>query len=82
MLEPDFGDDFIYRKKQGFEIPLDKWLFEIENLKTIKERFNNPKSILNELFNNQFLNELLMEKKTYDVWLLLVLDEWFCQEFN
>lgn len=82
LLEPDFDDDFIYRKKQGFEIPLDKWLFEIENLKTIKERFNNPKSILNELFNNQFLNELLMEKKAYDVWLLLVLDEWFCQEFN
>lgn len=82
LLEPDFDDDFIYRKKQGFEIPLDKWLFEGGNFKTITERFNNSDSILNQLFNTNELNSILQEKKAYDVWLLLVLDEWFCQEFN
>jgi asparagine synthase (glutamine-hydrolysing) len=79
LLEPDFDQDFIYRKKQGFEIPLDKWLFEEDNYKYIEERFNHPRSILNELFEKEALNRILNEKKSYDIWLLLVLDEWFLQ---
>lgn len=79
LLEDDFDDEFIYRKKQGFEIPLDQWLFEGENYKDIKSRFNNPSGILKKLFNHNVLNKILDDKISYQVWLLLVLDEWFKQ---
>lgn len=79
LLESDFDSDFIYRKKQGFEIPLDKWLFEGENLKKIEERFKNPSGILLQLFEKEKLDKILSKKRSYEVWLLLILDEWFHQ---
>jgi asparagine synthase (glutamine-hydrolysing) len=82
LLIPDFGHDFVYRKKQGFEIPLDKWLFEGENFIAIKSRFENPEGILLSLFNKDVLDMILSEKRSYDAWLLLVLDEWFKQIEN
>lgn len=79
LLASDFDDDFIFRKKQGFEIPLDNWLFERSNYSDIKDRFSNPSGILRHLFDHGFLNKILQEKQSYNVWLLLVLDEWFRQ---
>ncbi|GHB37231.1 asparagine synthase (glutamine-hydrolyzing) [Mongoliitalea lutea] len=79
LLSKDFDLDFIERKKQGFEIPLDKWLFDGSNLEKIQKRFYDPDGLLNRLFDLKMLEKILIEKKGYYVWLLLVLDEWFRQ---
>jgi asparagine synthase (glutamine-hydrolysing) len=79
LLASDFDSDFIYRKKQGFEIPLEKWLFEGENFRKIQDRFNNPSGILMQLFEKEKLDQIMAQKKAYYTWLLLVLDEWFNQ---
>ena len=79
LLAKDFDVDFLYRKKQGFEIPLGKWLFEGDNLSHIKKRFNDPSSKIYELFDSAFMNTLLNQQKSFEVWLLLVLDEWLKQ---
>lgn len=77
LLESDFDSNFIYREKQGFEIPLEKWLFEGNNFINIEARFKNPSGILLKLFEKSMLDLILNERKGYETWLLLVLDEWF-----
>jgi asparagine synthase (glutamine-hydrolysing) len=77
LLESDFESIFIYREKQGFEIPLEKWLFEGNNFINIEARFKNPSGILLKLFEKSMLDLILNERKGYETWLLLVLDEWF-----
>ncbi len=79
LLESDFAHDFIDRKKQGFEIPLEQWLFTGANFEAIKKRFQAPNGILRQLFEPLVLQQLLDEKNGFQVWLLLVLDEWFRQ---
>ncbi|KGE86626.1 MAG: asparagine synthase (glutamine-hydrolyzing) [Flavobacteriaceae bacterium] len=79
LLVKDFDKAFIERKKQGFEIPLEQWLFTGTNFEAIKKRFQAPNGILRQLFEPLVLQQLLDEKNGFKVWLLLVLDEWFMQ---
>ncbi len=78
LLEKDFDDNFIYRKKQGFEIPLDKWLFEGSNFKKSQEKIIDS-SDLQTIFNKDQLVKTTSNKEAYSTWQLLVLSEWFEQ---
>lgn len=79
LLEKDFDNSFINRKKQGFEIPLEKWLFSQDNYNIIKSRFLKKSGMLLEFFERTELERILEKKNGFHVWLLLILDEWFNQ---
>jgi asparagine synthase (glutamine-hydrolysing) len=59
ILSNHYNDDFIYRKKQGFQIPFDQWFFqEKENGKLFRELILGEKSKLNRFFNTEMIKEI------------------------
>ncbi len=82
LLEKDFSKDFVYRKKQGFAIPLGKWFTNEGELKNIlHEKLLSSDSNLNIYFNNKSIEHLLNSSNIGGMWLLLFLEEWLHQ-FN
>lgn len=80
LLEKHFPQDFIYRKKQGFAIPLSKWF---SNDGELREKLNDSvlsnNSNISHLFHHKAVEELLATQNTSGMWLLLFLEEWLTQ---
>ena len=80
LLEKHFPQEFIYRKKQGFAIPLSKWF---SNEGQLREKLNDSvlseNSHLSAIFNYSALEELLNSENTGGMWLMLFLEEWLTQ---
>lgn len=85
ILKKAVGDllpqDIIYRKKQGFPTPLRDWLLD-ERAKVLVSYLRDPKGILAEYVNRQFLEDLLQKHSsgqcdaTDRIWRLLNLQLW------
>ena len=80
LLKNDFSDDFIYRSKQGFSVPLKNW-FADENVlaQYVKERCLSSGSFVREYFNESVLKEVADKNITKHIWLLIFLEEWLSQ---
>ncbi len=73
---------FFNRPKQGFAIPLEKWLYN--DLSFLIDDYLNEEQvkkhgILNPLKVNQIVQEFRLEKKTYlynRIWVMLMLQKW------
>ncbi len=80
LLSKNFPKDFIYRKKQGFAIPLSKWF---SNEGQLRQKLNDTvlskNSHVSDFFNQQALSELLNSGHTGGMWLMLFLEEWLSQ---
>lgn len=80
LLVKHFPNEFIYRKKQGFGIPLSKWF---SNEGQLRDKLNDSvlskNSNISNLFNQNTINELLTSQNTGGMWLLLFLEEWLTQ---
>jgi asparagine synthase (glutamine-hydrolysing) len=80
ILEKQFPKEFIYRKKQGFAIPLKKWFSNEGELKDkLDASVLSPQSNLLTYFDNHALRQLLTSDNTGGMWLMLFLEEWLQQ---
>lgn len=79
---------FVYRRKQGFGAPINKWL-ENEQLKkfiysTLFEKQSNIDYILNKKMIKSIISEFYSGKTSncYKVWSLLILELWLKKHYN
>ena len=80
ILEKQFPPEFIYRKKQGFAIPLEKWFSDKGQLKEkLNDSVLSPNSNISNFFDRVALGELLNSQNTGGMWLMLFLEEWLTQ---
>lgn len=83
LLENDFPKDFIYRNKQGFAVPLDKWFSKRGGLNSVlHDKLLSEDSELKQYFNTVTLTQLIGSENTGGKWLLLFLHEWLRQFKN
>lgn len=77
ILQKDFKEDFIHRRKQGFAVPLSKWFSNEGELRgLLEDKLLSEKSLLNTYFNHKTIREIIDNKLTGPLWLLLFLEEW------
>ncbi len=77
LLLKYFPQDFVYRKKQGFKVPLESWLFkDVANKNVVEERLLSNASALSGHFDQQALRAMLPTLRDKQVWSLLFLEEW------
>lgn len=79
LLAKKLGDDFVFRKKQGFSMPLEDWLKKDQH--NLMEKLKESSSI-NELFDKSAVNDIIDRGYSHQIWLLLFLDEWLNQWDN
>ena len=83
LLEKHFPQEFIYRKKQGFGIPLSKWFSDEGQLREkLNDSVLSKNSQISHLFNEKAIEDLLRSQNTSGMWLLLFLEEWLGQFKN
>jgi asparagine synthase (glutamine-hydrolysing) len=75
------GQDFAFRPKQGFVMPLQSW-FErsTREASEIRDRLTDPASSIAGWFDQAQVHDQLDRSRVVNVWLLLVLEEWLCQQ--
>lgn len=75
------GHAFAFRKKQGFEIPLESWLRgTAERKQHLLDSLTNSQSGLADWFCTDALRELVQHGSAYNLWLLCILREWRQQQ--
>lgn len=80
LLAGKMGHQFAFREKQGFGIPLQKWLRGVtKNQDHLHDRLCHSGTRIGEFFSNKAIAEAVLNGRVENVWLLLVLDEWLCQ---
>jgi asparagine synthase (glutamine-hydrolysing) len=85
LLQKDFPDDFIFRKKMGFAAPLPDWFLPGHKAQAMLENIlNNKHNRLQEFFNIKILEQYMSNhSKKHDnsrmLWLFLVLGLWLEQ---
>ncbi|MFL5730669.1 MAG: asparagine synthase (glutamine-hydrolyzing) [Cytophagaceae bacterium] len=87
MLTKKGGEEFCHRKKEGFGMPLGKWLREKEGA-TLLERLKNKNSLIYKSISydktQALIQDHLKSKKdlSTELWSLLVLHTWLEKEFS
>jgi len=72
-----FGHEFAFRRKQGFEIPLERWLRSSENKRReLEQLLLDQQSGLVDWFCPEQLRQQIAGGSPYNLWLLCVLREW------
>jgi len=78
LMEKYYPEDFVYRRKKGFSIPLNTWLYDGTTLKAaVRERLFE--GMLSAWFNPGVIQSLVEQQMVGPLWLLLVLQEWVDQ---
>jgi asparagine synthase (glutamine-hydrolysing) len=72
-----FGHEFAFRRKQGFEIPLERWLRGTEQRRDeVAQQLLDPRCGLVNWFCPEQLQLAVSSGTVYNLWLLCVLREW------
>lgn len=80
IVSKDLGEDFAFRKKMGFGVPISKWLGEGKmSNEEIKSRLLDRGNGLDEIFNRSVLEEIALGNNGGQQWLLVFLQEWLNQ---
>lgn len=80
LMEKNFSSDFVYRRKQGFAVPLSDWFRNSGDFRDIlKEKILSKYSLLGEYFDIDIIKKLIAANHTAGIWLLLFLEEWLKQ---
>jgi len=91
ILLKDFDNQFVYRKKQGFAIPYDKWFFDNkENGKIFKDLIFNDNSNIYNFFSQEAVKKLWYGyNKNYGdfnyfgtLWLIFIFSLWLEENSN
>ena len=81
-LEYRLPKDILYRKKQGFAVPLAKW-FNTDLNSHVKEELLNPRGLLFEYFNRKSISKIIEDhslgKRDFSaqIWALLFFQLWY-----
>lgn len=86
ILENLGGSEFTKRKKEGFGMPIGKWIKNSKNnflLQHIKNKNSSIYSFISFEIVSQMLHDHLSNRKDYssELWSLIVLTNWVQQEF-
>ncbi|CAN5668707.1 asparagine synthase (glutamine-hydrolyzing) [soil metagenome] len=79
--------EIIYRKKRGFETPMDQWM-QNELADEIRDIFNDKDSAMNEFFNISYINSLIdnhkrrKENNKKNLFILLSFELWYQSFFK
>ncbi len=77
LLTNDFNNNFIHRKKTGFNIPIKPWFSSNgENRKVLEELLLRPSSHLSEYFRRETIRKLFKRNEMRVLWSLLFLEVW------
>lgn len=77
ILLKDFNNSFVYRKKQGFAVPLTKWFSNSGQLHDyLNDQILSNGSKLNNYFQQNEIKALISSNHTGGLWLLLFLEAW------
>jgi len=80
LMERYYPRDFLYRKKMGFGVPIQKWLTEGGSLhRDVRERLIGPNTMIAEYFEPSVTQTILDGNFSGRIWLLLFLEEWLQQ---
>lgn len=75
-----FPEDFVYRPKKGFAIPLAKWFTHGGELhEPVREILLSSSARNSALFEPQAVDALIQQNQFRPVWLILFLEEWMKQ---
>ncbi|MBA2611548.1 MAG: asparagine synthase (glutamine-hydrolyzing) [Bacteroidetes bacterium] len=75
-----FPHDFVYRKKQGFGVPISKWFAKQGQLNTLlQDRMLSKNSLVKSYFNQTTISSLISGNHNESLWLILFLEEWLTQ---
>jgi asparagine synthase (glutamine-hydrolysing) len=80
LVERKIGSDFAFRRKQGFEIPLEKWLRGTEDRRNqLEDTLTDQSTGLGQWFCIETVKSTVRTGSAYNLWLLVVLQEWLRQ---
>jgi asparagine synthase (glutamine-hydrolysing) len=72
-----FGEDFAFRPKQGFVLPLHSWLRNNpQNLHIVQEKLLHSHSHIRNWFDMAEVRKIVVSGNPENLWLLLTLEEW------
>lgn len=81
------GDEYIYRKKEGFVIPVEDMYLK-KNIKYVQKLLDKKNIGNHNLFNHEYLNEMIKNIPTNDfyennrIWILYCFQVWWNKHFN
>tara|TARA_R110002072_G_scaffold30097_11_gene94414 strand:+ start:9062 stop:10900 length:1839 start_codon:yes stop_codon:yes gene_type:complete len=80
ILAKDMGDEFAFRKKMGFGVPISKWFEETAKSRNeVKERILSSGNGLDTFFEHSALEKIANGNNSGQQWLLVFLQEWLGQ---
>jgi hypothetical protein len=69
--------DFVYRKKKGFSIPMEKWFSKGAALQQLfNDQLLSSDSRVLFYFDKEILKSMLQNKNYKQLWLILFLEMW------
>ncbi len=76
-----FGHEFAFRRKQGFEIPLESWLRgTVERRQQLLHNLTDRDCGLLDWFCTDALQDVVLRGSAWNLWLLCILREWRLQQ--
>ncbi|WP_236613250.1 asparagine synthase (glutamine-hydrolyzing) [Rhodonellum psychrophilum] len=80
IVAKDLGDEFAFRKKMGFAIPIQKWFGEtVKSRLELKDRLLSSGNGLDTFFKPTELERIANGSHSGQQWLLVFLQEWLSQ---
>lgn len=80
IVAKDLGDEFAFRKKMGFSIPIQKWFGETGKSRLeLKDRLLSSGNGLDTFFKSTELERIANGSHSGQQWLLVFLQEWLSQ---
>jgi asparagine synthase (glutamine-hydrolysing) len=80
IVAKDLGNDFAFRKKMGFSIPIKKWLGGTKKSQNeVKDRLLSPRNGLDSFFEQSALEKVANGSNSSQQWQLVFLQEWLSQ---
>lgn len=77
IVSKDLGDEFAFRKKMGFSIPIQNWFGETgKSQNEVKERLLSSGNGLDTFFDHSALEKIANSSNSGQQWLLVFLQEW------
>lgn len=80
IMEDRFGSDFVFRKKRGFSIPLNRWITDESNYAyKLKMNLLSPSTKISQFFNTDILKRIVESNNQHHIYVLIFLEEWLNQ---
>jgi asparagine synthase (glutamine-hydrolysing) len=81
LIASKMGGEFAFRPKQGFEIPLKRWLGTANGTQAIRDRLLGQGTGISEWFEPAQIEATIQKGNFFNIWSLVALEEW-CSQFK